>query len=134
MNEPINYLAIIIIFITFAILLFMYALSRCKLPIEKDKIPVLKITCAGSYGAITFSIPFVRLYIYEDFVVFAYGFRRFLLKFKEIDSISYENNIFQKCLIFYIKKKSLPQKVIIRSRKNKEIIELLNRKGINIIN
>ncbi|MCP3927193.1 MAG: hypothetical protein GY714_31935 [Desulfobacterales bacterium] len=126
--------SIIFPFIIFAILLFMYALSRCKLPIEKGKIPVLKITCSGRYGAIAVSIPFVRFNIYEDFVVFAYGFRRFSLKFKEIDSISYQNNIFQKCLIFFLKKKSLPQKVIIRSRKNKEIIELLNRKGINIIN
>lgn len=61
----INYIfpiAIILLLIT------MYIISRVKISSEKGKKVLIQKTCSGRLGATYFSVPFVGLTVYDNFI------------------------------------------------------------------
>ncbi len=124
---------LLIALVVTSIFLVMFILSQRELADEEGKVPLFETICSGSYDSIHFTFPFVRFCLYEDFIVFAYGSKNFTLKLNEIECIGVQNSIFQKGLVFFHNKSSLPKRTIIISRKKKEIIKLLNNKGVRIM-
>ncbi len=66
--------------VVISIFLVMFILSQRELPDEEGKNILFQTTCSGSYDSIHITFPFVRFYLYEDFIVFAYGSKNFTLK------------------------------------------------------
>lgn len=134
MNSDSNiYLIIGVQILVVSILVFIYILSRKKLSIESNNKPILQRTCAGRLGMTYFSIPFVRFAVYDNFIVFAYGHKRFHLNFDEIQSIYYNHSFFNRGINFVHNNLFVDKNILLKISKYQDILKVLEGKGIKVI-
>ena len=58
-----------------------------KMEIEKGLIPLFTAKCGGQFGGFSFSPPFVRLALYDDFLVISYA-EKIVLRYEKIESMT----------------------------------------------
>jgi hypothetical protein len=83
------FLALLIIFIVLvvSILLLLIVGSRRRSEIEQNKTPLHTQTSGGRIGWVRYRGPFVRLSIYDEFVVIRYGWKTIVLPYGEIERV-----------------------------------------------
>jgi len=75
--------------------------------IEKGLTPFFTTTCGGQFGGFAFSPPFVRLSLYDEFLVISYG-EKILIRYKNIDNIITSRVFFFKLIEIYHKDTAPP--------------------------
>jgi len=125
---------VLLLIIIFSIYFVNKAISKRneKLDIEKNIRPIYVEICGGRFNGSNFTYPFVRLSIYDNFIVISYLYK-IILYFEDIDQIDIKRNIFGKGLIVYHHNNNIP-KIIILWSKNVDILkEMINRKKQHIV-
>lgn len=109
---PFFYLLASIIII--ALFIYFFKKRNSKLDIENNKIPLYSENCGGRFGLINFSIPFVRLTIYDKFIIISH-IKKIVLNYNEIINIEIKRNIISKGLFINHNRNDIPQTIIIWS-------------------
>ena len=78
---------VILIVLVVSILLLLFLGSGRRLDIEMNKTPLHSQTSGGRIGWVRYRGPFVRLSIYNEFLVIRYGWKRIVLPYDEIERI-----------------------------------------------
>ncbi len=73
-------------FLVIVILGYILISSRRQSGSESNLTPIHKEICGARIGAWNYTIPFVRLSVYDDFLVVSYS-KKIVLKFNEITKI-----------------------------------------------
>lgn len=92
---------------------------------ERNLKPIYTENCGARFGGLNLTIPFVRLAIYDDFLVLS-CLKPVLMKFDEIDRVELKRQLFFKGIFLRHHNKEIPSKVVIWSRngeKARSIIE-----------
>lgn len=121
------FLGLIILIIIFGLL---YKKRNQLLDMEQGLTPIHKENCGGKFNYSNFSSPFVRLALYNDFMVIAY-FKQILLNYHEIEKVEYKNQLGQKYLRIYHTKIDAPKKILLISKNAKQILTIINSKQQN---
>lgn len=82
--------------------------------IEKNLKPIHVEYCGGRFGWTNLTFPFVRLAIYNDFIVISYVNKIHLL-LSEINRLEVKRHLFSKGLHIYHTRRDAPQDIIIWS-------------------
>lgn len=130
MNILVPLLIIVIVLITFS---YLYIGSKKLISQEKGKVPIYQEQCGGRFDALNLTIPFVRFTMYDDFIVAAYGKKRHIIKFDEIEKIEIKNYILSKGIKIIRKNKKTPYQIIIWSRKPHSIVRIFKQKNIPVV-
>ena len=69
------------------ILLLLLWGSGMRLDIEKDKTPLHTETAGGRIGWMRYRGPFIRLNIYDEFIVIRYSWKSIVLRYDEIERV-----------------------------------------------
>lgn len=100
-----------LVFIPAVILLMTYIYFQAdrKHPSETGKTPRISFRCAGIIGWVSYKGPFIRVSLYEDFIIISYR-KIILLKFSEM-SIKKEKFLFNKVLRIEHGNPEYPEKI-----------------------
>ena len=123
----------IIIFIVpfgFAIVIAVFIIAlrgKKKLhPLEKGRTPLFADnSCGGWIGAVRSTYPFVRVSIYEDFLVVGMLRGPILLRYDEIVSAVVEKVYFTRGLVITHRNGEAPSRIVIRSQKLGEMQKVI---------
>lgn len=114
---------IIVLIIFFYIIKKRNSLSE----IEKHNNPIYTEICGGRFNFSNYTIPFVKLSIYDKFIVISYT-KKIILQFEKIDKIYIKKALFSKGLHIEHHKSGIPKKIIIWVRNDNKILEIVNSK------
>ena len=112
------------------LILFLYLFigSRRRDTLEKGQKPIIEEQCGGKFGRLNLTIPFVRHALYNDFIVIAYGWTRYILKYSDIADVSSRRHIISKGVTYTHNRKDLPSSIIIWSYKPEFVVESVKLK------
>ena len=114
------------------LLTIMYIISRIKLPIEKGKKVLMQKTCSGRLGATYFSIPLVRLAVYDNFIVFCFAYKKFHLNIGDIECVYYKESLLQRGVVFVHNNSSIDKYILVSIYRHDKFLKQLSRYGVNI--
>jgi hypothetical protein len=104
---------------------YIYFGGRRRTDEERGLRPVYTEQCGGRFDGWGLTTPFVRLAIYDHFLVVAYGSTRHLLWSGDIKGVSMKWYPLSKSLQINHSRTDLPQSFVIRSRRPENIIEAI---------
>ena len=126
-----QYLQFLAPFLAPVIIILVFALSFKKrnalLDRERGLTPIHTETCGGKFNYVNFSWPFVRLALYNDFMVISY-WQQLLLNYHEIEKVEYKQPLGQKYLQIFHKKTDTPKKILIITKNAEQIANIINSK------
>jgi hypothetical protein len=106
---------------------FLYKKRNTLLDMERGLMPIYKESCGGKFNISNFSSPFVRLAMYNDFMVISY-WKQLLLNYQEIEKVEYKNQWGQKYLQIFHRKADAPKKILLVSKNAEQIAQIINSK------
>jgi len=113
---------------------FIFIAGKIKGKYETNLQSLLTMQCGGSFGLSNFCTPLVRHTLYKDFLIIGYGLTKHKLMFKDVSFVTKSPYLFSKALRYHHSNHSLPKRIIIRSKRTCEIIEVLRLQNVNIKN
>jgi len=78
-----------------------------KMAVEKGLTPIFTTKCGGQIGSLGYSPPFIRLALYDDFIVIS-GFRKIQLKYEDINRLVLKSLYWYKGFEIWHANSSLP--------------------------
>jgi hypothetical protein len=118
--------------IVLSVFAYFYLGSKRKDPLEEGKTALLFEQCGGRFDMFNLTIPFVRHAIYDDYIVMAYGKKRILLKYEDIESVTLKWHLFSKGITYRHTRSDIPKSIIIWSLKPAKVARLLSEKGVTV--
>ncbi|MBU0597184.1 hypothetical protein KJ641_02575 [Patescibacteria group bacterium] len=107
-----------------------YKIRNNRLPEEAGMTPIHQEFCGGNFNYTNLSRPFVRLTIYNDFLVISY-FKQILLNYHEIEKVELKNKVGKKGLKIYHNKIGVPKNITLWSPNIEKIFSLIQPKLTN---
>lgn len=93
-----------------AVLIGLLYRSAGKLPEEAGRTPLFEQRCAGSLGPWFYKLPFIRLSVYEDFLVVA-NFKAHLLRKSDVTQMAQDRAFLQNQLVITHTNPAVPAKI-----------------------
>jgi hypothetical protein len=106
---------------------YLYFASRRRMDEEHGLQPIYYEQCGGSFGGGGLTPPFVRLAIYDRFVVVAIGGTRYLLRAGDIQGTLPKWHPLWKGVRIDHRRADVPSSFIVWSRHPDKVIEAINR-------
>ena len=98
--------------------------------VEQTSECLLEARCGGRFDGWNYSFPFVRLAVYDKFLVIASS-RTYLLDYSEIEKVETVSGLFSKGLQVHHKRNDLPTKVILWLADADKIKKMLDSGGVS---
>lgn len=111
----------------FGIFIYMFIKKGRLLDIEKGQNALFSETCSGVIGWLSFRGPFIRLSLYEDFLVIAY-YKSIVLNYDQLKGVSEKRWGLVKYIHIEHVRPDCPRKIMLYSTNRKKVIELLKSK------
>lgn len=114
---------------------YFFTAREVLLDEEKGVHTIYTERCGGCFDGFNFTIPFVRLSIYNDFIVISYS-DKILLKFKEIDEVKVKRRFIMAGVHIYHHKNGIPKDIILWSFNPNKIKKIIDSKlsSLNVSN
>ncbi|HMZ61273.1 MAG TPA: hypothetical protein PL048_21045 [Leptospiraceae bacterium] len=112
------------------VMTYIYFQADRKHPSETGKTPRLSFRCAGIIGWISYKGPFIRVSLYEDFIIISYR-KIIMLKFSEI-SVKKEKFLFNKTLRIEHGNSEYPDKIKLFVSNYAVFLDFLRTKSVKI--
>jgi hypothetical protein len=84
--DKLMYLPLVIPLLVIALFVWFFMRKDRRHPLENNLTPAFKTTCGGIIGWMTYRGPFIRVAVYDNFLVVSCG-KPYLLKFPEITEL-----------------------------------------------
>ncbi|MFA4830836.1 MAG: hypothetical protein WC862_01010 [Patescibacteria group bacterium] len=135
-EQFIQYIPFLSSFLAPAIIIIVFVLLFKKrnqlLDLERGMVPIHKENCGGKFNYTNFSRPFVRLALYNDFMIISY-FKQILLNYHEIEKVEYKNQWGQKYIQIFHRKADAPKKILLITKNAEQISQIINQKLSNYV-
>ncbi len=127
MQDP-GSIVLIMFPITFGIiiLVFIFILRQKKRPhpLESGRSPLYEDnSCGGLIGAVRSTMPFVRVSVYEDFLVVGSARGSILLRYDEISGVAVERVYFTKGVVIRHRRADAPERIVIWSSNRDDLLK-----------
>ncbi len=111
------------------LIVFFYFIKKrdVLLDIEKSKIASYQEICGGRFNGFNLTWPFVRVSIYDSFIVISYV-KKIVLTYEEIDSIFSKRYFISHGIHIQHHKKGVPKNIIIGSTDRDKVLNIINPK------
>jgi hypothetical protein len=135
--EELSYLIfplVVFVFLLLFALVFVYMAFLCirKDPTEEGIKPIFQEQCGGIFDFFYLTAPFVRLAIYDNFIVIAYCKKRITLNYCDINKVSIKRYVIFKGITIEHSHKDISRRITIWSFSPKHVCELLKEKGVRV--
>lgn len=124
------YFPLVIIPAVILMMTYIYFQADRQHPAEAGKTPRMTFRCAGVIGWISYKGPFIRIALYDDFIIISYR-KIILLKFSEI-SIKKEKFLFNKTLCIEHGNREYPDKIKLFVSDYAVFLDYLRSKSVKI--
>ena len=128
-----NTISLLLPLVVFFVFAYYYIGGKQKNTIEQGKKAIFHEQCGGRFDLFNLTIPFVRHTMYDDFVVIAYGQKQYVLGYEELKGAFCKRHIFSKGITYLHRRKDLPSSIIIWSLSCSKVLDILQRKDVNIV-
>jgi hypothetical protein len=115
MEDLLPYLVFAILGLCLTLSIVAYKKSKIRLIEELDISAIYQEQCGGRFDFFNWTIPFVRISVYDDFVTIICWNFRIILKKGDVERIE-EKGLFSSGVQIVHKRKDVPQKLIIWTR------------------
>jgi hypothetical protein len=96
-------------------------------PLESGKVPIYSEKGGGRFDDINWTMPFVRISIYDEFLLISYS-EEIVFRYNEITKIEIKNHFISDGIHIYHNKKGIPSKIILWPANPAKVLELLQNK------
>lgn len=109
-----------------SVLLYWYFVKNSKLPEENGLTPVHTEVGGGRFDGINYTWPFVRIAIYDQFMVISYS-HKILLRQKDITNVELEKHILSMGVRISHNRSEIPSLVILWSTNAQVLLEMIKQ-------
>jgi len=129
LEQVMPFLVIIPFLAAVGILLLIWQRSKSYLEIEQGKTALLTVRCAGTIGLTRYRGPFIRLSLYQEFLVIR-SLKSIVLYYYEISHVKDSQSLLDKSLHIYHTNQEHPKTIRLLPMKNnkQQVLEVLKTK------
>lgn len=109
------------------VLLYWYLVENTKLPEEKGLTPIYQEVGGGRFDGVNYTLPFVRISIYDRFLVVSYS-RKILLNWNDIKEATLEKHLISTGIRILHNRSDIPKLIILWSKKPEKLLESIQSK------
>lgn len=109
------------------VLLYWYFVKNTKLSEEKGLTPVYQEVGGGRFDGVNYTLPFVRISIYDRFLVISYS-RKILLTWNDISEVTLEEHLISTGIRILHNRSDIPKLIILWSKKPERLLESIQSK------
>ena len=124
MEDLLPYFVLIFFSLFFAFFIVAYRKSKIRLIEELDSVPKYHEQCGGRFDFFNWTIPFVRISVYDDFAAILCWNFKIILKKGDVQRLV-EKGLFSSGVQIMHNRNDIPQKIIVWTRNLSELKKAL---------